>query len=323
MNIFLGHLYSKLIVDYLKEKKTSPQKIDFIGSHGQTVCHLPKRTKEHQIEYCSTLQIGDPSVIAAKTGIVTVGDFRVADVALGGEGAPLVPIFDYLYFQNPKKSRLLLNIGGIANFTFLPATCKFDEVLAFDTGPGNIIIDSLSMHFFHVPFDRDGCIARKGTVQKDLLEYLLKDEYFYRKPPKSTGREKFAGDYLQKILDFSRTKKIKPEDVLSTSTELTVKTIFEAAENFLPTKSTLDELIVSGGGAENKVLMERLTSYFLKTKILKSDDLGLRSDAKEAICFAILAYHTLLNKPSNLPSVTGASHQTLLGKICVPYMDSK
>jgi len=321
MNIFLGHLYSRLVLDYLNETKTTSAEIDFIGSHGQTVCHLPKKITEHEIIYGSTLQIGDPSVIANQTGIITVGDFRVADVALGGEGAPLVPIFDYLLFHNPKNNRLLLNIGGIANFTFLPSTCKFSKILAFDTGPGNVLIDSVAQHFFRVPFDRDGLIARKGIVQSGFLEYLLKDEYFSRKPPKSTGREKFAGAFLQRVLDYSQKKKINPEDILSTITDLTAKTIFEAAEKFLPTNIKLDELIVSGGGTNNYFLLDRLRYYFSKTKILISDDLGLPSDAKEATCFAILAYQTLLNKPTNLPSVTGASHQTLLGKICIPHVE--
>lgn len=319
LNFFLGHLYSNIVCDYLNEHQIDPTNVDFIGSHGQTVCHLPEKISEYGITYGSTLQISDPSIIANRTGILTVGDFRIADVALGGEGAPLVPIFDYLYFRNPQKNRIILNIGGIANITYLPVNCKFDEIIAFDTGPGNVLIDTIAQKFFGLPFDRDGLQATKGNINYDLLTNLLKDEYFYRIPPKSTGREKYIGPFYKQLNNFIADKNFSSNDLITTVTELTAVSIFKASQKFLGENAAIQELIVSGGGSKNPVLMDRLEHYFGKTQIIISDDLGLPSEAKEATCFAMLAYQTLAGKPSNLPSVTGAKKQTLLGKICVPY----
>ncbi len=318
LNFFLGHLFSNILNDFLKKENITPRQIDFIGSHGQTVCHLPAKEMLHGIQFASTLQIGDPAVIANCTGILTVGDFRVADMALGGEGAPLVPIFDYLYFRQTGKNRLVLNIGGIANISYLPDQCSFDRVLAFDTGPGNVLIDSLTRHFFGEPFDRNGNLAQQGKIVKSLLAHLLADEYFTRWPPKSTGREKFAGPVLADILAVVAREKISPADVIATVTELTARTIYDASQNFLPVTGLIDELIVSGGGSDNQFLMTRLSSYFPQSRIVRSDDLGLISEAKEAICFAMLGYQTLAGFTANLPSVTGAARPTILGKICLP-----
>ena len=317
LNFFLGHLFSKIVLNYLQQTNVQPNEIDFIGSHGQTVCHLPEKIFEHGIKFGSTLQIADPSIIANRTGIITVGDFRIADMALGGEGAPLVPIFDYLYFRHSIKNRLVLNIGGIANITFLPAGSLYDHLLAFDTGPGNVIIDSLAHKYFGVPFDKDGLFAQKGEINFELLQLLMQDEYFSRKPPKSTGREKFAGQFLHNMLSFADEKKIKPENLLATVTELTAKTIFKACNDFNASSSPINEIIVSGGGAKNPFLMKSLSQYFSESDIVNSDKLGVPGDAKEAICFAVMAYRTLLGKSSNLPSVTGASHRAILGKICL------
>ena len=318
LNFFLGHIFSSFVLNYLQQKNILPDKIDFIGSHGQTVCHLPEKTIELGVKFGSTLQIGDPSIIANRTGILTVGDFRIADMALGGEGAPLVPIFDYFCFGNSGKNRLILNIGGIANVTFLPAGCSMDQILAFDTGPGNVLIDSLAKKFFGVSFDKDGLFALQGEVDNKLLEMLVHDEYFRRKPPKSTGREKFAGPFLHTFLSLGEKLKIKPENLLATATELTARTIFDACEKFILTHSPVDELIISGGGANNPVIKTLLGKYFAASEVIQSDKIGIPGDAKEAVCFAILAYRTLLGKPSNIPSATGASQQTILGKICPP-----
>ena len=319
LNFFLGHLYSDLVLEYLNNKKILPGEIDFIGSHGQTVCHLPEKNSEDGIIYGSTLQISDPSIIANRTGILTVGDFRIADVALGGEGAPLVPIFDYLYFKHPTKNRIILNIGGISNLTYLPIDCKFAELVAFDTGPGNVLIDTISEEQFSIPFDRDGLIAESGEIHSGLLNYLFEDDYFTKTPPKSTGREKYAGPFYQQLKIFVEKNRVAPKDVIATVTELTAKSINLACRKFLKKEGTIDELIISGGGSENPGLMSGLAHYFNKTKILKTDDLGLLSEAKEATCFAMLAYQTLVGKPSNVPSVTGAQKQALLGKICLPF----
>ena len=318
LNFFLGHLFSGLILDYLQEKNISAGEIDFIGSHGQTICHLPEKIEENGIFYASTLQVADPSVIANQTGILTVGDFRIADMALGGQGAPLVPFFDALYFHHPQRNRIVLNIGGIANITYVPAELSFEEVVAFDTGPGNVIIDSLARRYFKQPFDKDGEIAKSGSVHRELLTVLLQDGYFSKEPPKSTGREKFAGPFLQQIYSFIENEKIAPADLIATATELTARTIYDACVNLLHHSEKIDELIISGGGVENPVLMTALAKYFSPVKNVRSDELGLLSEAKEATCFAMMACQTLLSRPANLPSVTGASRQTILGKICLP-----
>lgn len=318
LNFFLAHLFSNFVLNFLQKKNIRANKIDFIGSHGQTVCHLPKKRVELGVKYAATLQIGDPSIIANRTGILTVGDFRIADMALGGEGAPLVPFFDFFRFGNSEKNRLILNIGGIANITFLSAGCDPDQIIAFDTGPGNVLIDSLTKKFFGVSFDKDGLFAQQGVVDNKLLEALVKDDYFRRKPPKSTGREKFAGSFFQTFLSLGEKREIKPENLIATATELTARTIFDACEKFIFGNFSVDELIISGGGAKNPVLTERLCKYFSASEVMLSDKLGIPGDAKEAMCFAILAYQTLLGKPSNIPSATGASRQAILGKICLP-----
>lgn len=318
LNFFLGHLFSRLILDYLQENDISTAEIDFIASHGQTICHLPEKTEENGISFASTLQVADPSIIANQTGILTVGDFRVADMALGGQGAPLVPFFDTLYFHHRKKNRIVLNIGGIANITYVPAELSLAKVVAFDTGPGNVIIDSLTRRYFNQPFDKNGEIAKSGSVHRKLLTVLLQDEYFSKAPPKSTGREKFAGPFLQRLDSFVEAEKIAPADLIATVTELAAQTIYDACVKFLDKNKKVDQLVVSGGGAENPVLMAALTKHFSPVIIVRSDELGLLSEAKEAVCFAMMACQTLLGRPSNLPSVTGASRPTVLGKICLP-----
>jgi len=318
LNFFLGHLYSNIVLTYLEQENISAETIDCIGTHGQTICHLPQKTDWHGIRTASTLQVGDPSIIANRTGILTVGDFRVADIALAGEGAPLVPILDYIYFRTPQRNRIILNIGGISNFTHLPPNCLFQEVLAFDTGPGNVLIDSLAQKLLGIPYDPEGKNARSGSVKEELLNQLLQDEYFAMRPPKSTGRERFAAHVLDIILTYINEQDTSPQDSLATATELTARTIFEAYRNFVDPTSFPDELIVSGGGAANSYLMERLAHYFSATAIHCSTEFGLDSDAKEAICFAVMAYLTLQGFPSNLPSVTGAARPAVLGKICLP-----
>lgn len=316
LNFKLGHLFSEYLLEFLRDQHIEQSEINFIGSHGHTLIHLPKE----EVNYSpigSTLQIGDPSIIANKCGIVTVGDFRVADMALGGDGAPLVPIFDYLYFTHQNKNRIILNIGGIANITALPVNVESENVVAFDTGPGNVLIDYFVDRFFNMTFDKDGKHANSGTINTELLEMMLVEPYFHNPPPKSTGRELFLGDFLEKVLNFCEKKEIRHNDVLTTVTELTAKTIFGAIQN-LYVKRKWDEIIASGGGVKNQFLMKRLQYYFPDTKILTSDELAIQSECKEAVCFAFLAYFTLLGRPNNLPSVTGAKETAILGKICFP-----
>lgn len=318
LNALIPLVYIDAIKSLLKKVKISIKEIDLIGSHGQTIHHLPKKENLYGYKFASTLQIGDPSVIAKKTGVITVGDFRTGDVALGGQGAPLVPYFDYILFQSKKKNRALLNIGGISNITVLQKNCSPNDVFAFDTGPGNMNIDYISKKYFNKEFDKDGLISSKGKTDKKLFDLILKkDNYKNLKPPKSTGREFYGEKFVEEIIsDFGN---INPNNLLTTFSDYTAFSVFNQYNKFIQKRIEIEELFVSGGGAKNKFLMERLQFYFgEKVKVKNADELKITSDAKEAICFAILANETMHGNPSNLPSVTGAEKPTILGKICLP-----
>jgi anhydro-N-acetylmuramic acid kinase len=311
-------VYVAAIKSLCNKIKFPLNQIDLIGSHGQTIHHLPKKEKLFGYNTSSTLQIGDPSVIAKLTGILTVGDFRVGDVALGGQGAPLVPYFDYIIFHSNKKNRALLNIGGISNFTILNKKSKVDEVLAFDTGPGNMLIDYLTKKFFNKNYDKDGKFAGKGKLNSNLFEFLKRnDDFIERKPPKSTGREYYGKDFLNKIVN--KFLMLPNEDVIRTATMFTAYAVYRNYEKFIAKNAEIDELIVSGGGARNPILVSDLKKYFGKSVEVKNiESLGISSDAKEAICFAVLANENISGNETNIPRVTGASRKTILGKICLP-----
>lgn len=318
LNALIPLVYVDAVKSLLNKVNISINDIDLIGSHGQTIHHLPKKENLFGYKVASTLQIGDPTVIAKKTGVVTVGDFRTGDVALGGQGAPLVPYFDYIMFHSKKKNRALLNIGGIANITVLAKNCSPNEVFAFDTGPGNMNIDFISKKYFNIEFDKDGLISSKGEVDKNLFDLILKkDTYKNLKPPKSTGREFYGERFVEKII--SEFGDINSNNLLSTFNEYTAYSVFNQYKKFIQKRTEIEELFVSGGGVKNKFLMERLQYYFgEKVKVKNANELNITSDAKEAICFAILANETMHGNSSNLPSVTGASKPTILGKICLP-----
>jgi anhydro-N-acetylmuramic acid kinase len=316
LNFLLAQLYADAVSTICRHAAIDPKEIDLIGSHGQTIHHLPQRVKIFGKEVAATLQIGDPSVVAKLTGIITVGDFRVGDVALHGQGAPLVPYFDYLLFRSDKVSRALLNIGGIANITFLPKGCRENDVLAFDTGPGNMIVDQLMKTFYNKDLDENGFVASSGSVKKEMLEYFITDEFITSPPPKSTGRERYGKKYVEDIL--GKFGSYLKEDVVATATEFTSAAVHRNFEQFLSQKGKLDELYVSGGGAHNRFMMDSLRQRFSGTDVMKAESLGISSDAKEAICFAVLANETISGNPTNLPQVTGASNATILGKICLP-----
>ena len=290
--------------------------IDLIGSHGQTIQHIPQFKKLFGKRIRSTLQIGNPSAIAKLSGVVTVGDFRSGDVAVGGSGAPLVPLFDYLLLRSRTKNRAALNIGGIANITVLPRNCSLDNVVAFDTGPGNMIIDDLMQRFFDKPFDNNGLIASHGRIIPALLRQMMNHPYFQQKPPKSTGREMFGKLFINKLLQHHH--KAHPRDLITTVTEFTALSIYQSSLRFIRRTSPLNELIVSGGGVHNTYLLNALQRYFAGIRILTTDELNIPSDAKEAICFAMLANETVSSRPGNVPGATGASAQTLLGVIALP-----
>jgi anhydro-N-acetylmuramic acid kinase len=314
-NFVIGEVFAEAVIKLCKKSGIGLKTIDLVGSHGQTIYHNPKGRRFGKKVICSTLQIGEPAIIAERTGITTVADFRPRDMAAGGEGAPLVPFADYFLFRGKRRSRAIQNIGGIANVTYLPAGCLPEDIIAFDTGPGNMIIDGIVSIISEgkQKFDREGKIAAKGEVDKAVLDDILRHPYFGRRPPKSTGREEFGEQYC-KLLYQRMKKKVKlAENILATATAFTAQSIVGAYRKFLPRMP--DEVILCGGGAHNKTLVRMLRQGLGESKILFSDDFGINSDAKEAISFAILAYATIKGLPNNIPGATGAKRQAILGKI--------
>lgn len=316
-NFYLPQIWAKAIARLLKKSGFTANEIDLVGSHGQTVYHQPQPENLIDGKVQSTLQIGDPAVLAQLTGIVTVGDFRVADMALGGQGAPLVPYFDYLFFTKFKKDILALNIGGISNLTFIPKNADFGNLMAFDCGPGNMLIDQLMQRMYERPIDKNGRIAKLGTYSERLAGYLKNlDTFGEQKPPKSTGREFYGPDFVISLLKKAVRARIMEPDIIHTVSDYTAWSIKNAFEKFVQKSSEPELLVVGGGGAHNKFIMERLGDYFKYTTVVPASKMGLDEDFKEAICFAVLANELIENKPANVPSVTGARRAALLGKIC-------
>ncbi len=318
LNILSAHFFADAVRALAAKARVPLSSIDLIGSHGQTVHHLPDEQRLFGKKIRSTLQLGDPSTIAKLTDIITVGNFRTGDMALGGQGAPLVPYFDLLAFRSKQKNRLVLNIGGISNITLLPKNCSADDVVAFDSGPGNMLIDALMQQFYNRPFDRSGAVAKRGKIHPALLRCLMSHEYFSRKTPKSTGRELFGESFINETLnDF---KGLSKEDIIATFTEFTALSIYDQYIRFLRKRlkgDILNELVISGGGLLNRTIVESLKHSFHGTSVLASDDLGVPSESKEALCFAVLANETVCGLPSNIPGVTGAGKRTILGSISV------
>jgi anhydro-N-acetylmuramic acid kinase len=314
----LGKLYADAALATCKKLRISPRRVDLIGNHGQTIFHQGEPVNFLGAKTASTLQIGDPSVVAALTGITTVGDFRPADMALGGQGAPLVPFVDYLLWRDAKLGRVALNIGGIANLTVLPANAGPSDVFAFDTGPGNMLIDALTARFTHSRsrFDKDARLALRGKLVPQLLGTLMRDTYFRRKPPKSTGREYFGVAYVDKLVSLGRRHHAKPNDFIRTATVFSALSIVDALQRFVLPTVKINQLIVSGGGANNPLLVGQIAALLPDVSVIPSTALGVPVDAKEALAFALFAYETFHQRPSNLPSATGASKPAILGKIC-------
>lgn len=286
-------------------------KPDFISSHGQTVYHYPFDEKIDNISLKSTLQIGDSSVIAQKTECMTISNFREADIAQSGQGAPLVCFADEKWFRGKyEKNFAIQNIGGISNVTVVS---KDFDTFGFDTGVGNIIIDYCTQKFFNKPYDKDGEIAKSGVVSDSWLECLLQDEYYLTEPPKSTGREYFSTQYIENILKLAPKK---PQDIIATVTALTAKSIAEAYERFIYPQVGIHEAVVCGGGAYNKTLMKFLRTYLPPYIELKTcEDYGISNNFKEVMAFALLGYCTYYGIPNNLPNCTGAKKRVVLGKI--------
>ncbi len=313
LHTLLGELYGEAVRRVCKRHRVKLSSVNLIGCHGQTIFHDGAGARFLGRKVATTLQIGDGSVIAERTGIPVVSDFRTRDIAAGGRGAPLVPYVDYLLFRHRQMGRVALNIGGIANVTAIPPAAKPDEVLAFDTGPGNMVLDALAAAYSKgkLRYDRGGRMAGKGRVNDSLLKVLLRSPYFRQPPPKTAGREQFGREYVDRL----RAARLPPEDLMATAAALTAASIATGIERFVLPRMAADELIVSGGGVHNPVLMAHLSRLLPEIAIRTSAEFGLDPDSKEAIAFAVLAHESWASRPSNLPSATGASRPVVLGKI--------
>jgi anhydro-N-acetylmuramic acid kinase len=316
LNFVLGEQFARAARAVIRRAKRKPGDITAIGSHGQTIHHLPNARTP------STLQIGEPAIIAERTGITTVADFRVRDMAAGGQGAPLVPYADWALFTDNTRPRIVQNIGGIGNLTFLPPRAELADVIAFDTGPGNMVMDTLvtALSWGRQSFDRDGRWAARGCVSEKLLAELMTHPFLRRRPPKTTGREEFGEVFLQRLLASARRLRLRPEDMIATATALTAASVADAYKRFVFPKLTSGErsalqIILGGGGARNPTLCQMLAARIGAGQLLTHEDFGIANAAKEALAFAILAHETLLGKPGNVPNATGARRAVVLGKI--------
>jgi len=301
LNFQLAELYARAVLAAVK--RYGP--VELIGCHGQTIFHEGRS---------NTLQIGEPAVLAERTGVPVVANFRARDIAAGGEGAPLVPFVDYLLFRHPRRTRVALNIGGIANMTVIPAACAPQDVVAFDTGPGNMVIDALARQFSGGKrnYDRGGRIAASGNVNRALLDELLRDPYYRRKPPKSAGREQYGVEFIVRLRESGAPLR----DLVATATVLTAATIAMGVQRVVQRAvAGPADLIASGGGVHNPQIMTHLAGFLPGVDISTSTDHGIDADAKEAIAFAVLAHETWRRNPSNLPSATGAKRAVVLGSI--------
>ena len=311
LNFALGQAYGAAVLDAVHEAGLSTADIDLIGSHGQTLWHEPLTNGMG-----STLQLGEPAVIAEMTGVPVVSNFRSRDVAAGGQGAPLVPLTDWMLFSHPTKIRTAQNIGGIANVTYLPATSDLKKhVIAFDTGPGNMLIDEAARLATDGAwnYDHDGILATQGRVDESLLADWLTDPFFQTPPPRSTGRERFGTQRAAEYWSEAIQRGLHRNDIVATLTALTAHSIEHAYRTFLPTFP--EEVIVSGGGTRNLTLMAMLRRQLWPARLTTSEEFGLGIEAKEAVAFAVLAYETWHKRPGNIPAATGASHTVVLGTV--------
>jgi anhydro-N-acetylmuramic acid kinase len=320
LNFCLGERLADAVIRIAQKAGLSLSQIDLVGSHGQTIQHLPLRSGKLKI--ASTLQIGEPSVIAERTGVTTIADFRPRDMAAGGEGAPLTPYLHARLFSHLKRSRAVINIGGISNVTYLQAGMAMDATVGFDMGPGNMLMDGLVQRLTRgrQQYDRDGKIARRGTVHPALLSEWMRHPFIRKKPPKSTGRELFGDRFITRALERGGQMGIEGPDLVATATALTAAAIHENIQRHLP--ALPDEVIVGGGGAYNPVLMQQLSDRLHPIPVKTFEMLGHQSRAIEAMTFALLAHETWHHRPANMPAVTGARAPVVLGKIVpgrLPY----
>ena len=339
LNFLLGELYAEAVLSAQKELRIKAQ---LVGCHGQTLYHQAIAAPFLGRKLAVTWQCGEGSVVAARTGLPVISDFRPADMAAGGKGAPLVPYLDYLLYRDRRQGRIALNIGGIANLTAIPAGASLDQVIAFDTGPGNMVIDALAEELFVQACDRDGKIAASGRVIEEVVERFAGENFFRQKPPKAAGREEFGREFAREFLHKARplgatrvgnasdkiglrdlrdkTAKVEKRDVIATATALTARSIRDAVLRFVLPKGSFSEIIASGGGTKNPTLMSWLANELRDSglRLRSSDEFGIPSEAKEAVAFAVLAFESWNRRTSNLPSATGAKRPAVLGKISFP-----
>ena len=313
LNVLLGELYAEAVK---KAQQRLGVKAQLVGCHGQTIYHQGDAAEFLGKKLAATWQTGEGAVMAARLGVPTVSDFRQADMAVGGKGAPLVPFFDFLFYRDPRIGRIVQNIGGIANLTAIPAGATQKQVIAFDTGPGNMVIDAVTERLFHQPYDCDGLIAASGIVQDAVVSQVLTEPFFRHKPPKTAGREEFGREFSEAFI--KRCGRVNGRDVVATATALTAASIVDAVRRFvLRDKAAYRDFVISGGGTLNATLMAMLANQMkpLGLQIRSSDEFGVPADAKEAVAFAVLAYETWHRRASNIASATGAKRPAILGKI--------
>jgi len=312
LNFLLGALYAEAV---LAAQKKFRAKADLVGCHGQTIYHQGVPATYLGRRIAVTWQTGEGAVVAARVGVPCVSDFRPADLAAGGKGAPLVPFLDYMLYRNARVGRIVQNIGGIANLTAIPAGAPASRVTAFDTGPGNMVIDSVMGRLFGKRFDRDGKVAAVGVVDDDVVAQLMKAPFFREKPPKTAGREEFGREFVSRFVRLcGRTRK---ENVVATATAFTARSIADAVRRFVLRRGSFQEMVASGGGTKNPILMAMLANELRDSGVMLrlSDEFGIPSEAKEAVAFAVLAHETWHRRASNVPSATGARRPAVLGKI--------
>jgi anhydro-N-acetylmuramic acid kinase len=315
LNFLLGEIYADAVQQTLRDFKVS--NLELIGCHGQTLYHQGEPAAFLGRKLSVTWQTGEGAVLAARTAVPVVSDFRPADMAAGGKGAPLVPMLDFLVYGHRRRGRILQNIGGIGNLTAIPAGAKSDQVIAFDTGPGNMVIDACMERLYGRRFDKDGRVAASGTALQHVLAEVLRQPYFRKRPPKTAGREEFGREFVSRFLKLCR--RARPQDVIATATEITAASIARAIGDFVLTGSSgqYSDFVCAGGGTRNKTLVAALQKRLsaLNLKWHTSDEFGVPAEAKEALAFALLAYLTWNRKPGNIPSATGAQRPAILGKV--------
>jgi anhydro-N-acetylmuramic acid kinase len=318
LNFLIGEEFARAALTACKRWGIDASEIELIGSHGQTIFHKGSAGRgSRRGDIASTLQIGEPSVIAARTGVTTIGDFRPADMAAGGQGAPLVPFVDYLLYRDAKRGRVALNIGGIANVTVIPAAARPEDVFAFDTGPGNMIVDALVERATRgrQRFDRGARMAMAGRTVPALLKKLMREHYLRKAPPKTAGREQFGREFAEGLIGWGKKHRAKKEDVIRTATVFASLSIADALRRFVFPRTQIEELILSGRGAKNPLIVAELAMALPGMEIISSSGFGVPEEAKEAFAFAVLAYESFHGRTNNLPSATGAKRAVVMGKM--------